>query len=36
MLLTRSVLHRHREIAAVVLTYGVFLSGILVLAWLIA
>jgi hypothetical protein len=36
MLLTRSVLHQHREIAAVVLTYGVFLSGILVLAWMMA
>lgn len=36
MLLTRSVLHRNREVAAVVVTYGVFLSGILVLAWSMA
>jgi len=36
MPLTRSVLHQHREIAAVVLTYGVFLSGILLLAWVMA
>ena len=34
MLLTRSVLNQHREVAAVVLTYGVFLSGILILAWM--
>lgn len=36
MLLTRSVLHRHREIAAVVLTYAIFLTAILVLAWVMA
>jgi len=36
MLLTPSVLRRHREIAAVVLTYGIFLSAILVLAWVMA
>jgi hypothetical protein len=33
MPLTRSILSQHREIAAVVITYGVFLSGLLVLAW---
>ena len=30
---TRSVLRQHREVAALVATYGMFLSGILVLAW---
>ena len=34
MLLTRSVLNQHREVAAVLVTYGVFLSGILMLAWM--
>jgi len=36
MLLARSVLHQHREVVAVMATYGMFLSGILVLAWVIA
>jgi hypothetical protein len=36
MLLARSVLNQNREVAAVMVTYGVFLSGILVLAWSIA
>jgi hypothetical protein len=30
---TRSVLRQHREVAALVVTYGMFLGGILVLAW---
>jgi hypothetical protein len=33
---TRSVLRKHREVAAVVATYGMFLGGILVLAWAMA
>lgn len=36
MSLTRSVLRHHREVAAVVATYGMFLGGILVLAWAMA
>ncbi|KAL5684463.1 hypothetical protein EMGR_003627, partial [Emarellia grisea] len=36
MLLARSVLHQHREVAAVLLTYGMFMSGVLALAWVIA
>ena len=36
LLASRSVLHQHREVAAVLLTYGVFLSGTLALAWVIA
>jgi len=32
LLASRSLLVRHREVAAVLLTYGVFLSSILVLA----
>jgi hypothetical protein len=33
---TRSVLRQHREVAALVATYGMFLGGILVLAWAIS
>jgi len=36
MLLTRAILNQNREVAAVLATYGVFLSGILVLAWSMA
>jgi hypothetical protein len=36
MPLTRSVLRQHREVAAVVATYGMFLGGILVFAWAMA
>jgi hypothetical protein len=36
MLLTRSVIHQHREVAAVMATYGMFLGSILVLAWAIS
>lgn len=36
LIASRTVLRQHREIAAVVATYGVFLGGILILAWTIA
>jgi hypothetical protein len=36
LIASRSVLQQHREVAAVMATYGMFLSGILVLAWAIA
>lgn len=36
LLASRTVLQQHREIAAVLITYGVFLSVILLLAWAIA
>jgi hypothetical protein len=36
MLIARSALQQHHEVAAVLLTYGMFLGGILVLAWVIA
>jgi len=36
LLASRAVLHQHREIAAVMITYGAFLGGILALAWVIA
>lgn len=36
LIASRTVLQQHREIAAVVATYGMFLSGILLLAWTIA
>lgn len=37
MLLTsRTILHHHREVAAVMATYGMFLGGMLALAWAIA
>jgi hypothetical protein len=37
MLLTsRAVLQQHREVAAVLATYGMFVGGTLVLAWAIA
>lgn len=36
LLVSRSVLQQHREVAAVLVTYGMFLGGIQALAWLIA
>jgi hypothetical protein len=36
LIVSRTVLHQHREVAAVLLTYVMFLSGILALAWAIA
>jgi hypothetical protein len=36
LIASRSILQQHREVAAVMATYGMFLSGILVLAWVIA
>ena len=36
LIASRTVLRQHREIVAVVATYGVFLGGILILAWTIA
>jgi hypothetical protein len=32
----RTVLQQHREVAAVLLTYGMFLCGILAMAWAIS
>lgn len=36
LIASRTVLQQHREVAAVMATYGMFLSGILVLAWAIS
>jgi hypothetical protein len=36
LIASRSVLRQHREVAAVMATYGMFLGGILVLAWVIS
>jgi hypothetical protein len=36
LIASRSVLQQHREVAAVMATYGMFLGGILVLAWVIS
>ena len=36
LIASRTVLLQHREVAAVLATYGMFLSGILALAWAIA
>jgi hypothetical protein len=33
LLASRSVLQQHREVAAVLITYGMFLSAVLGLAW---
>jgi hypothetical protein len=35
-LATRSILVQHREVSAVVLTYGLFLGGLLTVAWAIS
>jgi hypothetical protein len=36
LLAPRTVLKQHREVAADLLTYGMFLAGILALAWALA
>jgi hypothetical protein len=36
LLASRSILVQHREIAAVMATYGMFLGGILMIAWVIS
>ena len=36
LIASRTVLHQHREVAALVATYGMFLGGVLALAWAIA
>ena len=36
LIASRTVLQQHREVAAVLATYGMFLGGILMLAWAIA
>ncbi len=36
LLASRTVLQEHREIAAVAITYGLFIGAILMLAWAIA
>jgi hypothetical protein len=36
LIASRTVLQQHREVAAVMATNGMFLCGILVLAWAIA
>ena len=36
LLASRTVLHRHREIAAVAITYGIFIAMLLMLSWAIA
>jgi hypothetical protein len=35
-LASRNILVQHREVSAVLLTYGVFLSGVLAIAWMIS
>lgn len=35
-LASRSILLQHREVSAVLLTYGLFLGGVLALAWAIS
>jgi hypothetical protein len=36
LIASHASLQQHREVAAVMATYGMFLAGILVLAWAIA
>ncbi len=36
ILASRNLVHDHREIAAIAITYGIFLSGILLLTWAMA
>jgi hypothetical protein len=36
LIASRSIVQQHREVAAVLATYGMFLGGILVLAWAIS
>ena len=36
LIASRTVLQQHREVAAVLATYSMFLSGVLALAWAIA
>jgi len=36
LIASRSVIQQHREVAAVMATYGMFLGGVLALAWVIA
>ena len=36
LLASKATLQQHREITAVVITYGVFIAGVLTLAWAIA
>jgi hypothetical protein len=36
LLASRFILVQHREVSAVLLTYGLFLGGIMALAWVIA
>lgn len=33
---TENLMIQHREVAAVLATYGLFLSGVIAIAWLIA
>ena len=36
LLVSKAALQQHREITAVVITYGVFVATVLMLAWAIA
>jgi hypothetical protein len=36
LIASRSILVQHREVLAVLLTYGLFFGGIMALAWVIA
>ena len=36
LLASRSVIQQHREVAALMATYGMFLGGVLTLAWAIS
>jgi hypothetical protein len=36
LIVSRTLLHEHREIAAIAITYGLFAVGTLLLTWTIA
>ena len=36
LLVSKATLQQHREVTAVVITYGVFVACVLMLAWVIA
>lgn len=36
ILASRNIVNEHREIAAIAITYGIFLSGIMILTWTMA
>ena len=36
LIASRTLLHEHREIAAIAITYGLFATGTMLLAWVVA